>query len=93
MNKKKLRKIEGEIQGCRGRGGIKPIELESIAHALGRVRSKKGDEPTYISIPFPGLFPLSIPHHSNLNRYTAGKILDQLELDVDRWKQEIESEE
>jgi len=42
---------------------------------------------------FPDLRPLSIPHHSKeVKRFTAESILDQLEMDVHRWEEELKSE-
>lgn len=93
MNKKKLAKIRGELSACRKRGGIKPDELERLAKELGRSRFKRGKEPTWISETFPYLRPLSIPHHgmSDLNRFTAQTIIDQLESDVECWEEHLES--
>jgi hypothetical protein len=86
MNVRKLDKIQRTIESYRARGGIKSSELEDLAKELGRVRSKRGSEPTFISQPFPDLSPLSIPHHGkDLNKFTAKAIIDQLQCDLDRW--------
>ncbi len=91
MSQKKLNKIRQEMTAFRRRGGIKSVELESLAKELGRTRSNRGSEPTWVNLQFPELRPLSIPHHSgDLNRHTAGSILDQLELDVERWDTDID---
>ena len=91
MNRKKLDKLEQQIEAIRKKGGIKSSELESLAKELGRVKSKRGKEPTWISEQFNDLRPVSIPRHGSrdLNRYTAGGIIDQLELDVERWEEEM----
>jgi len=63
-----------------------------VAAKLGRKRSKRGKEPTYISEPFPDLRPLSIPSHSSgVKRFTAQGILDQLDEDVVRWQNELQA--
>jgi len=95
MKRVKLNKIIQRMEACRRRGGIGAAELESLAQELGRVRSKRGKEPTWISERFPDLRPLSIPHHGSrdLNRFTAGSIIDQLELDLERWEEVMASEE
>jgi len=77
MNRNKLQKLIQDLSKFRKRGGIKSNELETFAKDLGRKRSPRGSEPTWISISFPDLRPLSIPHHSgDLNKFTAGSILD-----------------
>ena len=92
MNKNKLRKTKEKLANFRKQGGIKSTELESFAQDLGRKRSPRGSEPTWVSVPFPDLRPLSIPHHSSdLNKFTAGSILDQLEEDIERWERHLES--
>jgi hypothetical protein len=95
MKRARLNKIRQRMEACRKRGGIGPTELESLAQDLGRVRSKRGKEPTWINEWFPELRPLSIPHHGSrdLNRFTAVGIIDQLELDLERWEQELGSKE
>lgn len=46
----------------------------------------------YVSDQFPDLTPLSIPSHS-LNRITVLSILGQLDEDVFRWDELLESDE
>lgn len=89
MNRKKLIKIKQEVNGFRNRGGVKSSEIESLAKRLGRTKSDRGKEPTWINSQFPHLRPLSIPHHGSkdLNKYTAGSILDQLEEDIEQWEE------
>ena len=95
MNRRRLSKIRQQIEACHKRGGIKSAELESLAKDLGRVKSKRGKEPTWVNEQFPELYPLSIPHHGShdLNRFTAGSILDQLENDLERWEEAMELED
>ncbi len=95
MNRKKLNKIRQQMEACRKRGGIKSAELDSLAQDLGRELNKRGKEPTWVNERFPDLHPLSIPHHGSrdLNRFTAGGIIDQLELDLERWEEDLKSGE
>jgi len=88
MGRSKIRKLRSEIEALRGRGGIKSSELESLARRLGRRRAKRGKEPAWVSEELPESRPVSIPNHpGDLNRYTAGTILDQLEADLDRYEE------
>jgi len=84
--KKRIARLRKRVERLRGKGGIKPTELESLAMACGRVRQKRGSEPTWINLNLKQLRPLSIPHHKELNRFTAQGILDQLEIDLDVWE-------
>jgi hypothetical protein len=91
---KKIQKYRSQIEGLRGRGGIKSTELESLAKRLGRRRANRGKEPTWVSDAFPASRPVSIPSHpGGLNRFTAGGILDQLETDLDRYEELLASQE
>jgi hypothetical protein len=83
INQKRTAKLRSKIADLREKGGIKPSELESLAKACGRIRHRRGKEPTWINPDIPTLWPLSIPHHRELNRFTAQSILDQLEGDLD----------
>lgn len=84
MNRNKLKKLRLEIDKLRGRGGIKSRELEALAEALGRKCHPRGSEPTWIS-EVTGFRPISIPNHpTDLNKFTARNILDQLEADIDK---------
>jgi hypothetical protein len=84
MDKKKLERLERKIENMRLRlANIRASELISLAEALGRVKSKRGKEPVYVSELLPESTPISIPNHpGSLNRYTAGNILDALEKDI-----------
>ena len=92
MNREKLDKIRKLVEEFRKKGGIRSSELESLARALGRVPSKRGKHRTWVNQTFPDFRPLSIPHHGSkdLNRITANNILDQFELDMDKFEELIE---
>lgn len=92
MNRQKLDKIRKQVEELRKKGGIKSSELESLARALGRVRSMRGKHPIWVNKTFPELRPLSIPRHGSkdLNRITANIILDQLELDIVKYEECID---
>jgi hypothetical protein len=91
MDREKLDKIHKRVAELRKKGGIGYSELESLARALGRVRSKRGKHLTWINKAFPDLPPLSIPHHGSkdLNKYTANHILDKLEMDIEKLEEFI----
>jgi hypothetical protein len=83
MDSRKLRKLRRQLDSLRQRGGIKSRELEDLAKAMGRRRHPRGKEPTWVSDLVPNSRPLSIPNHpGDLNRITAGRILDRLEEDL-----------
>lgn len=89
MNRRKLEKIRQELLGlAANRSDIKSDVLISIAKRLGREKSKRGKEPTYVRAEDPRLFPpLSIPDHSRpLKRNTAANIVDSLLSDIDTWQ-------
>ena len=92
MNRDKLDKLRKLVEGLRNKGGIGYSELESLARALGRVPSKRGKHQTWVNQTFDDLRPLSIPRHGSkdLNKYTAKDILDQLELDIEKFEELIE---
>jgi len=92
MKRQKLDKLRKQVEELRQKGGIGSSELESLAEALGRVRSKRGKHLTWINKAIPDLPPLSIPHHGSkdLNKYTANDILDKLELDIEKLEELIE---
>jgi hypothetical protein len=84
MNPKKLKKLRRDIDNFLRRGGINSRELEALARALGRKRHPRGSDPAWVS-ELAGSHPISIPNHpTDLNRFTARNILDQLEADIDR---------
>jgi len=82
MSKRKLEKLKRELEGLRGRPQ-KPAKLESLARRLGRTRVKRGSEPNWKS-EWPGVYPVSIPHHGgkDIPPGTVNSILDQLEEDL-----------
>jgi hypothetical protein len=84
MDKKKVRKLKIRLASlCARESNIKAAEMVRFAESLGRVRSERGKEPTYVSIYFPHHSPISIPGHArSLYRFTAGNILDALEQDL-----------
>jgi hypothetical protein len=92
MNRKKLNKLRNWLDNLRKKGGIPSSELECLAKALGRVLSGRGKHPTWVNETFPELRPLSIPRHgsTDLNRLTANSILDQLDLDIDKFEEYLE---
>jgi hypothetical protein len=94
MTKKKLSKLRRELKQLRaGKYNIKPSDLRSFAGKVGRKLSGlRGKEPTYVSIPFPHLNPLSIPGHPTINPFTAENIMDILETDLDAWEDLLEKE-
>ena len=94
MNLEKLGKLRKRVEELRKKGGIGYSELESLAKALGRVPSKRGKHQTWVNQTFDGLRPLSILHHGSkdLNRITANNILDQLELDIEKFEEFIEEQ-
>ena len=95
MTRRKLARIRRRLEQLRSRpANVRSRELVALARRLGRRRYKRGKEPTYINEDLPHRRPLSIPSHAGtLNRYTAGNILDQLELDVLSWEQILEERE
>jgi len=86
MNPKKIKNLRAQLNQLRRQGGIKSRELERFAEALLRERHKRGSEPTWVSTRFKDIRPVSIPNHAgrDLNRHTAGSILNQLEEDLER---------
>ena len=85
MTKKKLRGLRKELGELRRRQrNLSERELVSFAGRIGRRRSRRGDEPTYISELLPSSNPISIPGQGgNVKPGTAGNILDQFEADLD----------
>jgi len=69
--------------------GRKARDFVSIAQRLGRIRDKRGKEPTYVREVNPALSPpLSIPDHGarDLKIGTARSIIDMLLDDVSEWE-------
>jgi hypothetical protein len=92
MNRQKLDRLRKRVEELRQKGGIGGSELESLARALGRVRSMRGKHSTWVNKTFPDLRPISIPHHGSkdLNKITANIILDQFELDIEKFEECID---
>jgi len=90
MNPRKLRRCEQRLAKLR-RSVPSAKQLEGLATSLGRKRVKRGKEPTWESMAFSNLRPVSIPRHSSLSRFTVGNILSQLEEDIFRYKEMLES--
>lgn len=87
MDENTLRRIELEIDDLRGRlGNIRNRDLVALARRLGRERHNRGNEPTYVHEVLPGRYPLSIPGHQVIKKYTAKRILDVLEEDIYAWR-------
>lgn len=84
MDTRKLRRLKKSLSHLRGRvANIRSDELVKFAQALGRERSKRGKEPTYVSKLLPHSRPISIPNHpGSLAKFTAGNILDAFEQDI-----------
>jgi hypothetical protein len=84
MDEVKLKRLKRKLEGMRQRvANLRSRELIGLAEALGRTRSNRGKEPTYVSSLLPNSKPISIPDHpGSLNKYTAGNILDSLEQDI-----------
>lgn len=96
MHRKKLDKIKSDLRSLKAAAGnLRDRRVREVARSLGRRRckggSKRGKEPTFISEPFPDLRPLSIPAHGTLKKGTGLNILNQLDEDVLRWEEELES--
>lgn len=89
MNTHHLGKIKRALSELmRSPAGIKAIELDGLARALGRQRAKRGKEPTYTRNDDPRLSPpLSIPGHAKeLQVSTAKSIIRALLRDVAVWE-------
>ena len=83
MNVKQLKRLQAKIESLRAKGTVKPREVESITKSLQRSLVKRGKHPHWESTILQNRPPISIPNHTTeLNRFIAGKILDQLEEDV-----------
>ena len=94
MNVNKHRKLREQIDKLRLRSAnIKTSELERLAGKLGRKRAGKGTKhPMWVSKDFPGIRPLSIPHHSkDPPPWTVISILDQLEEDWSLWAERLQT--
>src|SRR5436309_11340066 len=95
MDKKKLGKLRRELKQLRaGKHNIKTADLTRFAGKVGRKQDRsRGKEPTYVSVAFPELNPLSIPGHKTVNPYTADSIMDIFEADLDKWEDSLDQQE
>lgn len=87
---RKIEKLRSELASFRGRGGIKSAELVRFARKIGRRPAEHGSQPAWVSKWLPGQRPVSIhPHAKDLNRFTAGDIIDQFEDDLDKLEERV----
>jgi hypothetical protein len=95
MNKKKIAKLRRELRQLRdAKYSLKLADLTGFAGKVGRKENtSRGKEPTYVSVYFPELRPLSIPSHSKVNPFTANSILDTLEADLDKLEAWVKEQE
>lgn len=92
MTPARLKKIKRKLTAMAGSPhGLKADELISLAKKLGRTKSVRGKEPTYVRDDNPELSPpLSIPNHSaGLKSGTARSIIEALLSDVDEWEMHL----
>jgi hypothetical protein len=82
MEEEKLQRIEEEVRCLRRKlANIHDRELISLVRQLGRERSNRGKEPTFISDLIPGPA-ITIPAHGVVKKGTARNILRQIEADI-----------
>ena len=80
MTPKKIEELRLRVEVLRRQSQIPSRELQSLAEAVGRSRSKRGKHPIY---EMPGRPSLAIPNHSRpMPRYTKDSILAMLEDDL-----------
>jgi len=90
MNPRKLARLWQTLN--RMRKSPQPArELIGLARKLGRIKFNRGKEPTWISVPFPHLRPVSIPHHKgDMSPGTRNSILDSLEYDLTEHEEKLD---
>lgn len=95
MTKRKLAKLRRELKKLRaGKYNLKSSDLTSFAKKVGRKPdTSRGKEPTYVSVIFSDLRPLSIPGHTAINPYTADSIMDTFDADLNKWASWLEKQE
>ena len=96
MNPNKLKRLRRQLAKLRrqSKGGIASEKIESFAKALGRVQRNPGKHVNWESELLPHSRPISIPHHGKpLKPFTAGEILDSLELDLEIFEEMNENDE
>ena len=81
MDKKKLKKLLGEVRRLQNKiGSVKPKEIVTIAKKCGWVSVTRGKEPSYINKSFPDSPIITIPQHSQgIKKFTNKSILQQIE--------------
>jgi len=80
MTLKKIEELRAWVAKLRAQGQVTSEQLERLAEAVGRTRSKRGKHPTYVTPRRPAL---SIPHHSRpMKRRTKDNILTTIEGDL-----------
>jgi hypothetical protein len=95
MTRNKLSKIRRAIEELRG-ASAKAIDIQRLAKQLGRVKIKRGKEPTWVSADFGDMLrPLSIPDHGGRDfpPGTKNSMLNSLEDDVFAWDERLTQEE
>lgn len=94
MNLKGIKALRKEVAALR-RFQPKAKDLEALAKRLGRKKTDRGKEPTYVSEKFPDLRPLSIPNHKGRDLATGTKnsILNQLEDDLLEWEDSLDHDD
>ncbi|HMD87848.1 MAG TPA: hypothetical protein VKF38_01675 [Anaerolineaceae bacterium] len=93
MDENELKKLKTRLAKLRNQvANMTNAKLVSFAGALGRTRSKRGKEPTYISELLPYSLPISIPGHKKINKFTAGSILDAFEKDIEELEEILENQ-
>jgi hypothetical protein len=95
MTKDKIEKLRQKLERLRaGKYNMKRSDLTKFATSIWRKEdTKRGKEPTFISIAFPELRPISIPRHRYIKPFTAESIIDSFELDLNTWEEHLESQE
>jgi hypothetical protein len=95
MTRNKLNKIRRKIEELRD-SSAKANDIQRLAKQLGRVKIKRGKEPTWVSAEFgDALRPLSIPDHGGRDFAPGTKhaILNHLEDDVNAWDEKLTQQE
>jgi hypothetical protein len=87
MNVKALARLSRELD--RMRGSVQTARsLEAMAKKLGRTPARRGKEPSWVSVQFPELRPVSIPHHGSrdLSPGVQRNILESFYEDIGAWE-------
>jgi hypothetical protein len=89
----KLKRLRRELEALRAaKHNIRPADLVSLAKKLGRRLDNRGKHPMYVSDLLQNSKPISIPGHPTIKSYTAVSILDDLEVDLVKLVEMIETE-